>query len=584
MQRRAWPGRIAGEVLRPGRKVKPRLPGPAGRVWRELPWLSEKARPGRVTLLLALAASCIAAGIAACATAPRPRPPLLDGSFATADSMLALALARRDAGQPAAAAILLRGLGREHYSYYRMDEVLYWLGRCRAESGDLARAARCFDVLHRHYPRCGARFADLDSLRAEIGAGTAPVTAAEATAGSRARAPAPLSASSADLEPRVSNVFYETDVRQALMDVSAQTGVSIISDALTHGYVTAEFQDIPLEQCLERMLTPLGLSFRRMDGYYLVGAPVAESPSYPLFTTTQTVELRYRTAAEMMRSLPPYYQSYARADGETNVLAITAPSGIIAAFERDVAALDRPSPQVMIEAMIVEMSSEARRVVGLDWDWTGTRDNAVFSVSRLLPALVDSALVGEIFKTGERYKDIRYDLRAALRLMAANGKAEVQANPRVTTQDGREATIRIVREAYYSLVRGNVNFPYVTLEKIDTGISLKITPYVGDSGEIMLAVAAEVSDVAGSSTNDLPVTSVRSAESHVRVPNGQTFGIGGLVFERRSHTETGIPLLSDIPLLGDWLFSHTLVEKEDAEVVILVTPHILIDPALFDEL
>ncbi|MBM3317414.1 MAG: hypothetical protein FJY75_06135 [Candidatus Eisenbacteria bacterium] len=545
-------------------------------------------------LVAAVVVVALAAASLSCSRPPAPRLQDPGSSSALADSVLLRAVELWSSGHPEAAGRSLRDLGRAHYSYYRMDEVLYWLGRARASARDFARAQRCLDLLRRHYPRCSARFADLDSLRGAIDsrAGSAAAddpreTASPARSG-QATAPrdAPGSGGPAagDAGPLVSNVFYETDIRQALMDISAQTGVSIISDALVRGYVTAEFQNLPLESCLDRLLTPLGLAYRRMDGYYLVGAPIAESPSYPLFTMTKAVALRHRTAVEVMRSLPPYYQSYARADAESNVLAVTAPPGIVAAFERDVAALDRPAPQVMIEALIVEMNSEARRAVGLDWDWSGTRDNAVFSVSRILPALADSALIGRILKPGRRHKDMRYDLRGALRVLAAAGRAEVRANPRVTTQDGREASIRIVKEAYYSLVRGNVNFPYVTLEKIDTGISLRITPYVGDTGEVLLKVAAEVSDVAGAGTNDLPVTSVRSAESQVRVPNGQMFGIGGLVFERRSKTRNGIPLLSDIPLLGDWLFSHTTTEREDAEVVILVTPHILIDPALFDDL
>jgi len=394
-------------------------------------------------LVAAVVVVALAAASLSCSRPPAPRLQDPGSSSALADSVLLRAVELWSSGHPEAAGRSLRDLGRAHYSYYRMDEVLYWLGRARASARDFARAQRCLDLLRRHYPRCSARFADLDSLRGAIDsrAGSAAAddpreTASPARSG-QATAPrdAPGSGGPAagDAGPLVSNVFYETDIRQALMDISAQTGVSIISDALVRGYVTAEFQNLPLESCLDRLLTPLGLAYRRMDGYYLVGAPIAESPSYPLFTMTKAVALRHRTAVEVMRSLPPYYQSYARADAESNVLAVTAPPGIVAAFERDVAALDRPAPQVMIEALIVEMNSEARRAVGLDWDWSGTRDNAVFSVSRILPALADSALIGRILKPGRRHKDMRYDLRGALRVLAAAGRAEVRANPRGTT-------------------------------------------------------------------------------------------------------------------------------------------------------
>jgi type II secretory pathway component GspD/PulD (secretin) len=197
--------------------------------------------------------------------------------------------------------------------------------------------------------------------------------------------------------------------------------------------------------------------------------------------------------------------------------------------------------------------------------------------------MVDSALFAEMVKTGEESDGLIFDLKLALRALSVKDKARVRANPRLTTQDGREATIRIGEEAYYSLLSGSAAYPYFTLEKIETGISLRIVPYVGRNGEITTDIELLVSDVAGVGASNLPVTTVRSVNTEVLVSNGQTIGIGGLVTEEKREGSHGIPFLADIPILG-YLFGYNTWTTEETEVVVLITPHILLDPREFDRL
>ena len=485
------------------------------------------------------------------------------------------------AGEFARAAELLREVGRKQYSYYRMDEVLFELGKANVQLDEYEKAARCFSLLHRYFPRASARFEYLSEWEAEAEAGMASRSTDE-----ESLRVASIGNSNGDDKagPLISNVFYETDIRQALTDLAAQTGINIVPGPRVRGYVTAEFIDEPLERCLDKLLTPLGFSYGWLGDYYIVGVPEPDSPIFPLIAESERVSLEYLNTSSLRPLLSEYYLNYLHFDDSSNSLVITAPRSIIDGFLRHLSRIDQPKPQIMIEAMVVEMNSDARRVVGLDWDWTGTRNNASLRISKLMPSLSDSSFVGNLTHLGESSGGAIFDLSTTLRLLAVSGKAQIKANPRIATSEGKKARIQIGREAYYSLVQGNVNYSYVSLEKITTGITLGITPYLGSSGEIDVQIDASVSDVTGTGVTDLPVTNVRSVESRIRIPNGETLGIGGLVLENTLKQKNGIPYLKDIPLLGDLLFSHTTTEKSELEVVILITPHILIDPALFDAL
>ncbi|MBN2172303.1 MAG: hypothetical protein JW819_13370 [Candidatus Krumholzibacteriota bacterium] len=464
-------------------------------------------------------------------------------------------------------------------AYRVMPEMLYLLGHSRLARGERGRAADCFSLLQSYYPHRWTLLPDharlesvlaaaRDTARAggpgEAGPDESPAVAVTRT-GAAGGAPHP--------DARVTNLFYETDIRQVLADISAQVGIPIVAGEGVSGLVTAEFDQLPLADCLDRLCLSLGLSHRWLDGYYLVGVADPSSPtSLPLFETV-VLRPRHLLARDLMQMLPPYYQRYLRvpATGD-NLLAASGPAEILAHLRSDLAAIDRPPRQVLIEAMVVEVDEDHARDWGIDWEILG---DGSFRLAKLAPALLDSALIGEFFDSDITGLGDVTDIRAGLRMLEARGEARIRANPQVTTLDGKEARIRVGSEAYYSLLSGSVSYSYYTLQKIATGISLKITPHIGASAEIITDIAVEVSDVSAAGANDLPVTSVREVETCARVDNGASVLIGGLLSETERTNTNRIPILGSLPLLGG-LFGHTSLESGQSEVFVLVTPHILI--------
>jgi type II secretory pathway component GspD/PulD (secretin) len=477
-----------------------------------------------------------------------------------------------EAGDYVTGARMLQAIGLGGQSYDRTDEILYWLGRARAGQGKLDRAARCFDLLERYYPQSQLRFAELETHWGRVKAQLEHRAAAIA----RAAAANPGLDPGLQDGPKVSNIFMETNVRQALSDVSAQTGVRIVPGPMVQGLVTAEFNNTPLDDALEQMLAPLGIVVRKYADYYLVGVASKDSPAYLKLTETRRYQPRHIDAAQVPDLLPSVLGNAIRVDKASNTLSFTAALDVLERFEADLALIDQPLAQVMIETRIVEMGHEVRRALGIEWSLMETRGYSGLGVSRVAP-LSSFDPSGQI---DYLYDSLGTDIRATLRALDFKGVVHVRATPSVATLSGHEALIRIGQEAYFSLLQGSAAFPFITLEKIETGITLRITPQVGSSSQITTILHAEVSDVTGSGAGDLPVISLRSVDSRLRVGSGETIAVGGLALERSRQERHEIPILGRIPFLGA-LFAEDSKLEEETEVVIFLTSFILIDPETF---
>lgn len=376
-------------------------------------------------------------------------------------------------------------------------------------------------------------------------------------------------------EPLVSNVFYDTDLREALRDIASQTGVSIVPDETVQGVVTLEATEVPLEECLGRMLTPLGYTFKKIDTYYVVGAAHPDNPSFPLLSETTLYSPNYVRAADVAALLSDYYSPYVKANPTTNTIAITASAEMTRTILENLAGIDVKPVQVMIEAIVTEMSETAARSIGLDWSITGSNGPAsTFGATGNYGTPADSALFGTVSKLGRKWGEYDVNMMASLRALEDDGEVDIRANPRLATLNGQPASIFIGREEYYSIVSGPISYPYTKLELIQVGITLNVIPYVSADGEITVDIKPEVSDVTGKGASELPVVSKRSVTTKVRIKEGETITVGGLRLKTERSRRTGIPFLCKIPVLG-YLFGHDVRYADESEIVVFITPRIM---------
>ena len=383
--------------------------------------------------------------------------------------------------------------------------------------------------------------------------------------------------------PLVSNVFFETDLRQALKDLSDEAGIPIIADNSVHGLVTIEFNETPLENVLKKILASGGFTFRKFEDYYLVGAAQPDNPSFPMLTLTKSYNPNYLEAEQIPALLSDYFHPYLRVNMLTNSLAITASPELITVIEKNIAEIDTPPVLISVEAVVTELSNEAKKELGLDWSWLGSSDNKTLGLKTNYNSIsTDSSFVGRLVRKGINYQSFKYDLILELKALATDGKAKIRANPKITTLNGKEASIFIGSERYFSIVTGPVNYPYTRLEKIPAGITLTITPRVSDKNEITAAINCEVSEISAIGLSGLPLINKRSAKTEIRVKAGEIIAIGGLTQEFEVKKQKKIPFLGSIPILG-YLFSHTQTETLEKEIAIFISPHIVTNTPQKDE-
>lgn len=373
----------------------------------------------------------------------------------------------------------------------------------------------------------------------------------------------------------ITNSFFETDLRQVLTDLSMAAGIPILWDATVQGLVTYEAKDQPLDNVLNAILLPAGYTYSFKDNAYYVGSARPEDPAFGLLSKTAVVTLANLQASEAIGLLSDYFKPYVKASPSANMVCITAPPTWIERIKSDLLTIDAPPDQIMIEVIVTEIAKDALREIGLDWTISGTKQNPLWNLTTDSLNVTSPALLYNYTEGAVKLGDQTFNLAASLEALESSGRAKIRANPRITTMNGRKAEITLTRDQYFVIQTGTSQaYQMNTLQAVSSGIKLEITPYTAPSGEITVYVKPQVGDVVGKGANDLPEISNRTANTAVRVMDGQTFTIGGLSLQSEKNTQKKIPFLGDIPILG-YLFRYERVEKSDTEIVIFITPHIL---------
>jgi len=221
--------------------------------------------------------------------------------------------------------------------------------------------------------------------------------------------------------------------------------------------------------------------------------------------------------------------------------------------------IDRPVSQILIESKIIEVSESGISELGLKWGREVGKFN--FAMDK---------------QTGDF--GLTEDILITLSKLAGEGHAEILAEPKILAIDGKESSINIGSRIPYAVPSGsNSESIQWTVSYIDAGVSLKILPKISSDGYITMFLEPEVSSISEwrvTSAGEFPVITTRNAKSEVRIRNGETIIIGGLINKLDRENITKIAILGDIPILG-MLFQNKIIEQTKTEVIFLVTPKII---------
>jgi general secretion pathway protein D len=286
------------------------------------------------------------------------------------------------------------------------------------------------------------------------------------------------------------------------------------------------------------------------------------------------------------------------AEPETNALVITAPPKTMKSLMAVVDRLDIRRAQVIIEAMLVEVTRDATRDLGVNWIVDGSGDDFLVglfnqpiggaSIGDIAAGIEDPSSVtaapGGLTIGGARIRDSGTNFAVILRALASDGDTNVVSMPSVITLDNEEAQIKVAQEvpfktgSFTTPVAGGPAGPnpFTTIERKEVGNILKITPQITDENTILLKIEQEASGISVAATavaGDL-VTNKRTITTRVLVDDGGMLVLGGLIEDRLTESEQRVPLLGSIPLLGE-LFKVRNTQKTKTNLMVFIRPRVL---------
>jgi type II secretory pathway component GspD/PulD (secretin) len=244
-------------------------------------------------------------------------------------------------------------------------------------------------------------------------------------------------------------------------------------------------------------------------------------------------------------------------DQRTRSVVVTGPARVQQEVARLILVLDQPVPHVVMTTRVVELTETAARRLGIDWTW----QPADFAV-RVTPEAVRFTL----------------QLLGMIRASIEEGMGRILASPTVAAQDGQEATVNVGTVLHVPVTRIEGGREVTTMQRVDAGIRLDVTPRVVGPRSAVAELNIQANSLAGISPQGFPIVTQRSVQTRLELHDGQTVVLGGLISDETTELMRRVPLLGDIPIIGE-LFRFREVTRRYSNIVVMITPAIVMPQA-----
>lgn len=378
----------------------------------------------------------------------------------------------------------------------------------------------------------------------------------------------------------------DADLGNLMQEISAQAGFNIVTYGDIRGSVNAKIEKMPLEDALKLVFQGTNYTYKRVEPIYGLGKPIflvgdknPSSVAAQALTKTELLRLNHIKADGIPALLPSSIgQTNIKVIKEQNALLMTGTEDQIQQLREFLGQIDIVSPQIMIECLVVELSKRSSLELGFKGGYFKP-DTTQMAFPRFTQHYSSTQLDDVLDEIAGRLRmgslgKLPTDFILAIDALEVAGKAKVRARPRITTLNGNQANINVGWVRYYQTSSQTPQGTITQLHSIDAGITLEIVPWVAASGEITTEIRPTVSNLSGIGAGGLPEISRRTVNTTIRLRDGETIVIGGLIQRSSANSREKLPVLGDIPFLGV-LFSKTSSTSDESELVIYITPHII---------
>ena len=404
------------------------------------------------------------------------------------------------------------------------------------------------------------------------------------------------------MKARVSVDFREAPMEDVIKSLAQQADIDIVKGPSVTGSVTATLTDVPLDEAMDSIFTVHGFGYTTSESIVRI-VPKSELAQYMIKFQTKVYHIDYADIDAMNKALKDMLspQGKIAMNLKTGHLWITDTEQKIKMFDEVIEAMDRETPQILVEARIYDVSCSVFLDFGFDWS-AGTvtvfdADTGAPIGGRTSPfataGFASSITSSPKASAGLRLGVLNDDINIETTFSAARDdiKARLLANPKILVLNAQAASIKIVSEIpYQELTQTSGGGNIGTTKFKEVGVELLVTPQLARDGKIRLTLKPKFSVQTGtvsmaipsglsSISSPQPIVDTREAQTFALIRDGQTVVIGGLRKRDVVQEVSRVPLLSDIPLLGE-LFKFRGEKAVNSELIVFITPHLITEPAL----
>ena len=370
---------------------------------------------------------------------------------------------------------------------------------------------------------------------------------------------------------RVTLHLDDAEVRQVLEMFSRSYSLNILVAPEVTGRVTANFEDVPLDEAIAGVLKLCDL-VGHQEGKLLF---VYSGDGYPRVELALRVfHLDYASAKELQTSVEGLLSdsgsaSISEIDATNNrrtkeSLVVTDTPAALSRIEQYILDMDRPPRQVLIEAHILEITLEEEDRHGVNYDHLFGTDLEL-DITGLANPAAPQALFARIHGN---------DVNALIECLQTTTDAKTLASPRVMIVNGQTARLQVGEQLGFKVITVTETAAIEEVKFLDVGVVLNVTPQIGRDNRVLMRVRPEVSSGRINPETLLPEETTRELETDVLVSDGQGVVIGGLIQEKCSNVQKKVIWLGDVWLIGK-LFQRVERIKKRTEVVVALVPHIV---------
>ncbi len=375
--------------------------------------------------------------------------------------------------------------------------------------------------------------------------------------------------------------FHDTDLQDVIKILSEQGGFNIVSGPDVSGRVTYDLKNVTTIQALDAALKINGYGIENIGDIMFV-RPLSqlagqtesgEKTSQELASGmlySKSFRIVYSDVSEIASSVRDNISRHGRitVNKSNNLIIVEDTAERMNKIDDLVKKLDTIPRQVLIEARILEVRLGDDMQLGVDWSNVFKGGDASYSISgsNFARRPDSSGSAGLFFEIVTPHFDM------FLNALQEKGDLKTLATPKLLALDNREAEIIIGGRLGFRVTTTVNQVTTESIEFLDVGTMLKLTPRISDDGYILLSIHPEVSE--GVIDQGLPTETTTEVTTRVIIRDGESIFIGGLIRDRKEKTIQQIPLLGDLPIIGP-VFRNTIDSISRTETVVMITPHIV---------